>query len=53
MENEVNTPIEMISCSEFLPGGAHEGYSNNPDFSYEQLLKGLDTSKFVCPFGLD
>ena len=46
--------LDMVDCTEVLPGGQHsENAENNAEFSFEQLMEGLDASNFLCPINLD
>ena len=44
-------PIELVQCEEFLPGGKHEGKSNNELFDIEQLVNGRDYNH-LCPLNI-
>ena len=52
---KAKTIIDMVDCSDLLPGGPHEEYGKkfNRVFSLETLLSGRMKSDFLCPLNLD
>ena len=46
-------PIDMVSCDEMLPGGKHEGSSNNKFFDLKSVAGVAVRSNFLCPIGLE
>ena len=47
--------IDMVDCSELLPGGKHQKWGDNFEriFSLEKLLFGRVKSDFLCPINLE
>lgn len=51
---KVKKNIELVDCTEFLPGGKYTGGLNNPNFSIESLATLRKTGlSFLCPYGID
>ena len=49
-------PIELVNCKELMPGGMHEGKSNNENFDLGRTLSLNPESDLLCPIdigGLD
>ena len=47
-ERSSTRELELADCREFLPGGRHEGKSNNQLFEIERITANSDV-KFLCP----
>ena len=48
-EHYRQTKLELDDCREFLPGGRHEGKSNNHLFEIERITSANPDAKFLCP----
>ena len=44
--------IELADCREFLPGGLHEGKSNNYLFDIERIIS-TNKDPFMCPIDIE
>ena len=53
-KSKKRTKIDLVDCNELLPGGKHEGKSNNKFFNIENLatLGRTNTTTFLCPVGV-
>ena len=51
-EDLERTSIELADCKEFMPGGLHEGKSNNYLFDIERIVS-TNNDQFLCPIDIE
>ena len=50
-KKEIKVPIQLVKCEELLPGGRHEGQSNNVQFDINKVTDRYQ-GNYLCPLNI-